>query len=189
MKRTMVVAVLSLLVGTGLSQAQMSTMTFTGKLLNPDRTGPMQATHTHQIDRTLQTDVEQLGGGLAHLDIVTDTSTGDAIPVSVEVYDRNGTHVLSCPNLVLIATENTSQADTYSDKFKMVATCNFTPEGEGGEQGIGYIMLSGTSTIHRGTGIDLKLTVTGSLGGGVNADVNKLVTKGSFGSVLKPPVE
>jgi hypothetical protein len=186
MKKMAIVGGMILLTLVGLANAQ--TMTYTGKLQNPDRTGPMMASNTYQIGKTLKTTVEQIGGGLAHFDMTVDTSSGDAVPISLDMYDRYGQHVYACPSLVLIGTESTSQAQIYTDTFKMIATCVFTPDGEGGDQGIGYMTLAGTSTSNH-TGSPLKLTLTGTVGGGVYGAVNTFVAKGTFGSVLKPPLQ
>jgi len=186
MKKTMVIAILFFLVGVGLAHAQ--TTIFSGKLLNADRTGPMMATNTAQNGRILTTTIEQIGGELAHVDVALDTSTGDARPVSIDMYNRYDQHILSCPDPVVIGTHSTSKANPYTETFKITAICTFTPDGDGGVQGIGYLTVNGTSTRQQNVQLPLKFTVTGTLGVGVNALDNNFVGKGTFGSVQKPLV-
>ena len=187
MKKVAMVAGLVLLTLVGLAHAQ--TMTYTGKLLNPERTGPMMATYTNQAGEILKTTVKQLGGGSAHFDMTVDISSGDAVPISLDVFNKNGQHVYSCDKLVLVSTENTSTDPTHTDYFKMIATCVFTPNGEGGDHGIGYMTLAGTAVTKLHAGTPLKLTLTGTLGGGVYGSVDSFVVKGNFGSVIKPPIQ
>jgi len=180
MKRTMVLSFILTVVMVAF-EAEAQITVYRGKLLNPDRTGPMVITETDQIGRTLKTATEVIGGGLAHIDLSVDQSTEG--PTSIDVYDKNGTHVMSCNDWQMVSTEVYSKPPSYSDMFKIVALCTFTPDGELGPMGIGYLTLNGTTLHIYGQPEPAKMTVTGGLGGGVNGS---FVFKGLFGSVLKP---
>ena len=180
MKRTMVLFSIFLVVMVAF-EAEAQIIVYRGKLLNPDRTVPMIIAITDQIGRTLQATTEVIGGGLAHIDLAVDQSTEG--PASIDVYDKNGTHVMSCKDWQMVSTEVYSKPPSYSDTFKIIALCTFTPVGELGPMGIGYLTLNGKTFHIYGQPEPAKMTVTGGLDGGVNGS---FVFKGSFGSVLKP---
>lgn len=99
---------------------------YRGKLSNRDRTGPMVVTATDQVGRVLSTTTKVIGGGLSHIDLSVDQSTEG--PVSIDIYDKNGIHVVSCKDWQMVSTEVYSNPPFYRDTFKIIALCAFTPD-------------------------------------------------------------
>jgi hypothetical protein len=201
MKKVMVMAILSLLVGASFARAQ--TTAFTGKLLNSDKTGSFIVTSTEQKDtanggRIFVTKVKTIGGGSAHFDITIDDITGS--PASIDIYgytkqppETSPTlkHIVTCSGteFAQIATDPDGDPYPHIENIKALALCAFNPNGiDGTTDGIAYLQMGGTIKKLTGQPTDIeRLVLTGTLGGAYNQADNNFVFKGSFGTVLKPP--
>jgi len=200
MKKVMAMAVLFLLVGASLAGAQ--TTLFTGKLLNPDRSGPFTITKTEQRDtdnggRVFVTKVRTVGGRLAHFDITIDDATG--YPTSIDIYGYTQTpleesatlkHIFACSGseFAQIATDPDGDPYPHTENLGIVALCAFNPNGiDVTTNGIGYLHMKGNLRKLSEVLNDIeKIVLTGTLGGAFNLDDDNLVFKGPFGTVLKP---
>ncbi len=202
MKKVMVMTIMFLLVGASLASAQTTTI-FTGKLLNPDRTGPLTVALTEQKDtanggRVFVPKVKTIGGGDAHFDIAIDDTTGNPTAFDIWGYTKQPMepsptvkHIITCPasEFRQIATDpDDPEPYPHVENLKAVILCAFNPNGvDGNTDGVAYLDMKGTST---------KLTVqpnaigkfvfSGTVGGAYNQADNNFVFKGSFGTVLKP---
>jgi len=201
MKKVMVMAILFLLVAASFAGAQGTI--FTGKLLNPDRTGPFTITTTEQRDtsnggRVFVTKVKTVGGGSAHFDITIDNATG--LPTSIDIHgytkqqsDPSPTlkHIVTCSGseFAQIATDPDGDPYPHIENMKALALCAFNPNGiDGTTDGIAYLQMGGTLKKLTGQPTDIeRLVLNGTLGGAYNQADNNFVFKGSFGTVLKPP--
>jgi hypothetical protein len=203
MKKVMVMAILFLLVGASFASAQG--IIFTGKLLNPDMTGPFTVTLTKQKDnanggRSLVTKVNTIGGGLAHFDITLDDITGNVVSLDIFGYTKTPSetlptlkHILSCSGsefLQIADLPGNPVPFPHIENLSGVALCAFNPnELDGVTDGIAYFSASGYSKKLSDIPSDVgKFVLSGTIGGGFNQAGNSFVFKGSFGSVLKPPV-
>ena len=202
MKKVMAMAVLFLLVGVSLASAQ--TTTFTGKLLNPDRTGPFTITLTQQKDtanggRVFVTKVKTVGGGSAHFDMTIDDVTGN--PTSIDIYgytkqpletEPTLKHILTCSGgeFLRIATNpDDPEPFPHMENLGGVALCAFNPNGiDGTTDGVAYLHMKGTSRKLTEQPSDVeKFVLNGTAGGAYTQTDNNLVFKGSFGTMLRPP--
>jgi hypothetical protein len=201
MKKVMVMAILSLLVGASFASAQTTT-TFTGKLLNPDRSGPFTVTLTKQKDtanggRIFVTKVNTVGGGSAHFDITVDDVTGNPTSIDIYGYTKQPSdlepilrHIVTCSGseFAQIATDPDGDPYPHTENLKSLALCAFNPNGIGETtDGIAYLQMGGTlkKLTDQPTDIE-KFVLNGTLGGAYNQADNSIVSKGSFGTVLKP---
>ena len=202
MKKVMGVAILSLLVGASFAGAQ--TTTFTGKLLNPDRTGPFTVTSTEQKDtanggRVFVTKVKTVGGGSAHFDITIDNATGN--PTSIDIYgytkqpletEPTLKHLVTCSGseFAQIATDPDEDPYPHIENLKVLALCAFNPNGIGETtDGIAYLEMGGTLKKLTDQPSDIeRFVLNGTLGGAYNSADSNFVFKGPFGTVLKPPI-
>jgi hypothetical protein len=202
MRKVMVMAILFLLVGASLASAQTTT-TFTGKLLNPERTGPFTVTLTEQRDtgnggRVFVTKVKTIGGGDAHFDITIDDVTGNPTAIDIWGYTKQPLepsptvkHIMTCPasEFRQIATNpDDPEPFPHVENLKGVALCAFNPNGvDGTTDGVAYLHMTGTLTklTDEPSAIG-KFVFSGTAGGAYNLADNNFVFKGSFGTVLKP---
>ena len=201
MKKVMVTAILFLLVGASFANAQG--IIFTGKLLDPDMTGPFTITLTEQRDnanggRTFVTKVKTVGGGSAHFDITLDDVTGNPISIDFYGYTKQPLepsptlkHIVSCPGSEFIQLGDLPGNPVpfpHIENLRGVALCTFNPNGvDGVTDGIAYFTASGYSKKLSESPSDVgKFVLSGTIGGGFNEAGNSFVFKGSFGSVLKP---
>jgi hypothetical protein len=136
MKKVIVIAILSLLVGASFASAQTTTL-FTGKLQNPDRTGPFTVTLTKQKDtgnggQIFVTKVNTVGGGSAHFDITIDDVTG--YPTSIDIYGYTKQpsdlepifrHLVTCSGseFVQIATDPDGDPYPHIEDLKSLSLC------------------------------------------------------------------
>ena len=204
MKKVIVIAILFLLVGASFASGQTTTL-FTGKLQNPDRTGPFTVTLTKQKDtgnggQIFVTKVNTVGGGSAHFDITIDDVTG--YPTSIDIYGYTKQpsdlepifrHLVTCSGseFVQIATDPDGDPYPHIEDLKSLSLCAFNPNGLGETtDGIAYLQMGGTlrKLTDQPTDIE-KFVLNGTLGGAYNQADNKIVFKGSFGTVLKPSLQ
>jgi len=199
MKRVMVITILFLLVGMGFANAQ--TTTITGKLLNPERTGPFVVTAVNEKEnldgsRSFRTKLRKIGGGLSHFDITLDDATGDVISIDIYGYTMvppetvpSVKHIISCPGEGFVSISTKPPGDTYPQKMdiKSLALCAFNPNGvDGITDGVAHLGMNGTATDIALDTIS-KIVASGTLAGGFNQEGNNFVFRGSYGTVLLRP--
>ena len=193
MKKVMVITILFWLVGMGFANAQTNTL-FSGPLQNSDRTGPFVVTSTNEKEdayggRFFKIKDVRVGGGAAHFDMTIDDVSGS--PVSVDIFDYNNVQVISCLGENFAAISKRPPSPTYPLKtgFKAMFLCSFNPNGIGvGTDGFAYLGMNGTQT-ETAEDIFSKFAISGTIIGGFNEVDNNFVFKGSYGSVLTPPIE
>jgi hypothetical protein len=202
MKKAMVMATLILLVGATFANAQG--IIFTGRLLDPDMTGPFTVTLTDQKDnanggRTLVNKVKTVGGGSAHMDITLDDVTDNLTSIDIYGYTKQPQessptlkHIVSCPGSEFLQVSDLPGNPVpfpHIENLRGLALCAFNPNGlDGVTDGIAYFSASGYSKKLTDIPADVgKFVLWGSIGGAFNQAGNSFVFKGSFGSVLKPP--
>ena len=190
MKKVMVITILFWLVGMGFANAQTTTL-FSGKLLNPDRTGAFIVASTGEKEdaygnRVFKTKNETIGGGAAHFDMTIDDVSGN--PVSVDIFDFNDVQVISCSGENFRGISKRPASPTYPLKtsFKAVFLCTFNPEGVGGEtDGVAYLGMNGTQH-ETAENVPSKFTISGTIIGGFNGVEDNFLFKGSYGTKLLP---
>jgi hypothetical protein len=199
MKKVMAMAVLFLLVGVSFASAQT---TFTGKLLNPDRTLPFTVTLTEQRDtdnggRVFKTKVKTVGGGSAHFDITIDDATGNVTSIDIWGYTKMPLdlepqlrHIVTCPGsqFAQIATDPDGDPYPHIENLKVLALCSFNPnEIDGMTDGIAYLQMGGNLKKLSDLPNDIeRLVFNGTLGGAYSSADSNFVFKGPLGTRLTP---
>ncbi len=201
MKKVMAIVILTLLAGASFANAQG--IVFTGKLLNPDKTGPFTVATTEQRDtghggKVFINKVKTIGGGEARFDLTIDGVTGNLISMDMWGYTKQQSdpspilrHILTCSSSDFrqIATwPDDPMPFPHIENLRGVALCAFNPNGiDGTTDGIAYLHMSGASKkLTDAPAAIEKFTFSGTVGGAYNGIDDNLVFKGSFATVLKP---
>lgn len=200
MKRSMIIIVLVLLVGTGFAYAQ--TITYTGKPTNTDGTVFTVTATKEKNDanggRTLVTKTRTIGGTGSHVDGIMNSADGTLISLEIYGFTKISSettpslkHVLSCSAADRVGISN--QPDnplpaTYKQNLKSLILCSFNPAGiDNGTNGIGYLSMVATVNSTNSSDLPIKLNISSAtVGGGIESQDENFIFKGTFKVTLKP---
>jgi len=199
MRRSMIIALLVLIVETGLAYAQ--TTTYTGKPTNTDGTvftvTLIKTKNDASGGRTLVTKTKKIGGTGSHVDVILNNADGSLVSIEIYGFTQIASetipslkHILSCPaadNIGISSNPDNPLPATYTQTLKTLTLCSFNPAGiDNGTNGIGYLSMTATIKSTNASNLPIKTNISSAtVGGGIYQDEN-FIFKGTFKVALKP---